>query len=82
MYTYKTKGTCSSQINFNITEDNLVTDVEFIGGCNGNLQAISRLVDGKTPEEVVFLLKGINCGFKKTSCGDQLARALEPFIKD
>lgn len=82
MYTYKTKGTCSSQITFDIAKDGTVTDVNFVGGCNGNLQAVSRLVEGKTPEEVVFLLKGITCGFKKTSCGDQLATALEPFIKE
>lgn len=76
-YSYNTKGTCSSKIDFEIDENNLVRNVKYTGGCNGNLKAISALVEGQPKEKVIKLLKGINCGFKDTSCGDQLARALE-----
>lgn len=75
MQTYMTKGTCSRQILFDVTEDLRVKNVKFIGGCSGNLQAIARLVDGKPIEEVVSTLKGIKCR-SNTSCGDQLALAL------
>ena len=74
-YTYKTKGTCSMQINFSLDGD-VVKDVEFIGGCNGNLKAISKLVDGMTVEEIENKLLGNTCGFKDTSCADQLAKAV------
>ena len=74
-YSYKTKGTCSSQINFNIDGD-VVTGVEFIGGCNGNLKAISKLVDGLSVGEIEEKLLGNTCGFKNTSCADQLAIAV------
>ena len=74
-YSYKTKGTCSTQIDFDI-EDNIVTNVAFTRGCNGNLQAVSRLVEGKTVDEIESLLGGINCNGKGTSCGDQLAKAV------
>jgi len=76
MYTYKTKGTCSSFINFRMDENHVITEVNFIGGCNGNLQGISQLVTGMKAEEVIERLKGIQCGFKPTSCPDQLATAL------
>jgi len=75
-YTYKTKGTCSSQIQFDL-EGGIVTGVKFTGGCNGNLKAISKLVEGMEASRVVELLRGNTCGFKPTSCGDQLAAALE-----
>ncbi|MBQ0079513.1 MAG: TIGR03905 family TSCPD domain-containing protein [Eubacterium sp.] len=75
-YNYKTKGVCAQQINFTI-EDGKVKNVEFFGGCNGNLKAIGLLVEGKDAAEVAALLKGNTCGFKQTSCGDQLANALE-----
>ena len=75
-YTYRTKGTCSSKIEFDI-EKGLVKNVRFTGGCNGNLKAIAALVEGQPKEKVISLLKGIKCGFKDTSCGDQLAKALE-----
>ena len=75
-YTYNTKGTCSSKIEFD-AEDGIVKNVRFTGGCNGNLKAISALVEGQPKEKVIKLLKGIKCGYKETSCGDQLARALE-----
>ncbi len=76
MQTYTTKGTCSRQILYDVTEDNKVTNVKFIGGCSGNLQAVARLVEGKDVDEVISLLKGIRCR-SNTSCGDQLATALE-----
>lgn len=74
--TYKTKGTCSSEINFDV-KDNKLYNVKFTGGCNGNLKAISSLVNGQYINEVINKLKGITCNNKNTSCGDQLARALE-----
>ena len=75
-YTYKTNGTCSSKIDFEV-ENDVVKNVKFTGGCNGNLKAIAALVEGQPKEKVIKLLKGIKCGFKETSCGDQLAIALE-----
>jgi uncharacterized protein (TIGR03905 family) len=75
MQTYMTKGTCSRQILFDVTEDMTLKNVKFIGGCSGNLQAIARLVDGKNIDEVIATLKGIKCR-SNTSCGDQLALAL------
>ena len=74
--TYKTTGTCSSQIDFDI-EDGKVYNLVFTGGCNGNTKGISALVEGQEKEEVIKRLKGIQCGFRKTSCPDQLAKALE-----
>ena len=74
-YTYKTKGTCSTDITFDI-EDNKVHNVHFTGGCNGNLKAVASLVEGLPVDEVISRLEGIKCGFKSTSCGDQLAHAL------
>ena len=78
MQTYMTRGTCSRQILFDVTEDLKVKNVKFIGGCSGNLQALSRLVEGKDINEVISTLKGIKCR-SNTSCGDQLARALEQY---
>ena len=74
-YTYKTKGTCSSTISFEL-RDGRVYNVKFTGGCNGNLKAISALVEGLTVEEIESRVKGIRCGFKSTSCSDQLAIAI------
>lgn len=74
-YSYRTRGVCSMQINFNL-EDDVVTDVVFIGGCNGNLKAISKLVNGMTVEQIEGYLKGNTCGYKPTSCADQLAIAV------
>ena len=74
-FKYRTSGTCSKEINFSI-EDGKVKNVSFLGGCNGNLKGISILVEGMDVDEVVEKLKGTTCGFKKTSCPDQLARAL------
>ena len=74
--TYRTKGTCSQTIDFDIVEGK-VTNVKFFGGCNGKLQGIAKLVEGMTPDEVISKLEGIKCGFKSTSCPDQLAQALK-----
>ena len=76
-YKYKTKGTCSREISFSVDEQGNVTNVSFFGGCMGNLQGISKLVEGMPAEEVIKRLEGIKCGFKPTSCPDQLAQALK-----
>ena len=75
-YEYKTKGTCSSRILFDV-EDGKVKNVQFIGGCNGNLKGISALVEGMDVDEVIARLEGTTCGMKNTSCPDQLAQALK-----
>ena len=74
-YTYHTSGTCSSQIDLEL-EDGIIQSVAFTGGCNGNLQGISRLVAGMPAEEAIDRLQGIQCGWKPTSCPDQLSKAL------
>ena len=74
-YTYKTSSVCAREINFDI-EDGVITNVRFLGGCNGNLKAISKLVDGMTVKEIEEKLKGNTCGWKQTSCADQLALAV------
>lgn len=74
-YSYKTNGTCSRQIDFEV-ENGIVTEVSFMGGCNGNLKGISALVNGMKVEDVIERLSGIRCGFKNTSCPDQFAKAL------
>lgn len=73
---YQTQGTCSKLINVAINDDGLVADVQFIGGCAGNTMGISQLVRGMKPEDVIKRLEGVRCGFKPTSCPDQLAKAL------
>ena len=74
--TYKTEGTCSVQIDFDV-EDNKIHNLKYTGGCNGNLKGIAALVEGQDVNVVKEKLKGIKCGMKPTSCPDQLARALE-----
>ncbi|MBQ1423868.1 MAG: TIGR03905 family TSCPD domain-containing protein [Lachnospiraceae bacterium] len=74
-YSYKTKGTCSSRIDFEL-DGNVVHNVRFTGGCNGNLKALGILTDGMTVEELESKLKGNTCGFRSTSCADQLAIAV------
>lgn len=74
-YSYVTQGTCSRGISFDIDGD-VITNVAFDGGCNGNLKAISKLVDGKTVDYIEGMLLGNTCGFKGTSCADQLAKAV------
>ena len=72
---YNTKGVCSRSITFDV-KDNKVTDVQFEGGCSGNTQGVARLVEGMDIDEAIKRMKGIRCGFKSTSCPDQLALAL------
>ncbi|RKM58866.1 TIGR03905 family TSCPD domain-containing protein [Butyrivibrio sp. CB08] len=73
---YKTKGTCSTQIDLDVV-DGIVRNVKFTNGCNGNLQGISKLVEGMKAEDAISKLRGIKCGFKNTSCPDQLSYAIE-----
>ena len=75
---YRPRGVCSQRIEIDV-EDGRVQDVQFTGGCSGNLQGISRLVKGMPVEEVISRVEGIRCGFKPTSCPDQLAQALKQF---
>ena len=74
-FVYKTKGTCSREITVTLDGDT-VESVSFVGGCHGNLQGVSALVKGRKIDEVIETLSGIKCGFKSTSCPDQLAQAL------
>lgn len=80
-YEYRTKGTCSQRILFEIIDDK-VYNVTYIGGCHGNLQGIGRLVEGMPVSEVIERLRDIRCGMKPTSCPDQLAKALEETSKE
>ncbi len=75
-YSYETKGVCSSTITFEVDGDK-VKNIKFVGGCNGNLKGIAALCEGMSIDEVIARLDGIRCGFKATSCPDQLAKALE-----
>jgi len=76
---YQPKGVCSSSIDIEV-ENGVIKFVEFFGGCNGNLQGISALVKGMSAQDAIARLKGIRCGFKNTSCPDQLAQALESIL--
>jgi uncharacterized protein (TIGR03905 family) len=76
MFEYKTRGTCSTKISFNL-EDDKIRSVSFTGGCNGNLKALSLLVEGMETRELIGRLKGLRCGRRDTSCADQLVRAVE-----
>ncbi len=78
-YKFKTRGVCASYITFDLN-DGKVSGVNFQGGCNGNLRAISKLIEGEDAERVISILKGNLCGFKGTSCADQLAIALKAAI--
>lgn len=80
-YTYTTKGTCSSQITFDLN-DGIVSNVSFVRGCNGNLKAISKLVEGMEAEKLISILKGNTCGPRDTSCADQLAKAVEKALNE
>ncbi len=75
---YKTFGTCSREITFDVV-DNKLTNVSFLGGCNGNLQGIGKLVEGMDIDEVIARVEGIKCGARPTSCPDQLAKALKQY---
>ena len=76
---YTPKGVCSQQIHFDIIDDK-VRNVSFLGGCNGNLQGISRLIEGMDVHDAISRIEGIKCGFKATSCPDQLAQALKEAV--
>jgi len=78
---YKTSGVCSKEIDFTI-ENNIVKSVSFIGGCSGNTQGISKLVEGMYVDEVIKRLEGVKCGFRATSCPDQLANALKEYKRE
>ena len=80
-YTYAPTGVCSSQIDLEL-EDGVIRSVSFTGGCNGNLQGISRLVTGMRAQEAIERLRGIQCGWKPTSCPDQLSKALTAALKE
>lgn len=75
-YSYTTHGTCSQRIVIDV-EDNVIKKIEFIGGCDGNTQGVARLAEGRPIDEVISLVEGIRCGYKPTSCPDQLAKALK-----
>lgn len=75
-FTYTTEGVCSRQIDFDV-ENGIIHNVSFLGGCNGNLKAISKLVEGMPAEKVIEILRGNTCGDNTTSCADQLTKALE-----
>ena len=79
-YQHANKGTCSRTVDFEIAEDGTVHNVSFVGGCHGNLQAVGKLVEGLPATEVVARLKGIDCGGRGTSCGDQLAQGIEEVL--
>ena len=76
---YKTKGTCSQEINIEL-KDGVIDSVAFLGGCNGNLQGVASLLKGMRVEDAVGRMEGIRCGMKPTSCPDQLAQALESML--
>lgn len=78
MYTYKTKGTCSTEIRFSV-EDSKVKNIEFVRGCPGNTKGVAILANGRPVDEVIRLLEGIPCGNRGTSCPDQLAKALKQY---
>jgi len=80
-YTYKTKGTCSRAITFDLN-DGIVSNVSFMGGCNGNLQGIAKLCEGKRADEIIKAVSGIKCGMKTTSCPDQFAKALTEAMEE
>lgn len=77
MYQFQPHGVCSRLINFDLTEDDRVTNLSFLGGCNGNLKAIGKLVEGMEADSVIAVLKGNDCGGRGTSCTDQFSQALE-----
>ncbi len=81
VYSMNTQGTCSRQILFDIDDDGVVQEVQFIGGCSGNTQGVARLAKGHKAEDLIALLKGVDCAGRGTSCPDQFARGLEMALK-
>jgi len=80
-YTYRTKDTCASEIRFDLT-DGVVSNIVFIGGCNGNLKMISKLLEGQTADYIVSHCEGNTCGYRATSCADQLAKAVKKAVSE
>lgn len=80
-YTHRNKGVCSSAVSFDMDDNGIVTNVRFVGGCNGNTQGVARLAEGRPAVELVAALRGIRCGMRATSCPDQLAQAIEEACK-
>lgn len=81
IYKFHPSGVCANEICIEIGEDYVVRKMEAVGGCSGNLQGIASLIEGMPAAEIIPKLKGIRCGFKNTSCPDQLAAALEQFLQ-
>lgn len=81
-YIFKPKGVCSMQIKFEIDDNGILKNVNFLGGCSGNTQGVAKLAENRPANEVVSLLEGINCGGKGTSCPDQLAKAIAAAINE
>lgn len=81
MFRYRPHGVCPTEIRFEL-DGNIVRNVSFVGGCNGNLKAVSKLVEGMDAEKVVEILSGNTCGFKKTSCADQLTLAIREAMQE
>ena len=79
--TYTTKGTCSRQIDIDVNEDGIIELVKFTGGCSGNTQGVSRLIEGMNIHDAINKIEGIKCGVRNTSCPDQLAKALKQAIQ-
>ena len=79
---YKTKGVCSKQMNVKLDDEGVVRSVEIIGGCHGNGQGVARLVEGMKAEDAIAKMAGIKCGYKQTSCPDQLSRALTIALRE
>ncbi len=80
-YTHRNKGVCSSSVSFDIDDNGIVSNVRFIGGCNGNTQGVARLAEGRHADELIAALRGIRCGMRTTSCPDQLAQGIEEALK-
>ena len=78
-YTFRPRGVCSQQMQVEVDDQGIIQELQVLGGCSGNLQGIASLVKGMPAEEAIKRLKGIHCGFKPTSCPDQLAQALKQF---
>ncbi len=81
-YRFKPSGVCSTEMIFDIDENDVITDLKVIGGCNGNLKGISALIKGMKVDEVQEKLKGITCGYRDTSCPDQIAKALAEYLNN
>ena len=80
-FEYTPKGTCSVKMKFVLDDDDIIRDFSVVGGCNGNLQGIRALIIGMKAQDVISKLNGIRCGFKKTSCPDQLSKGLESYLE-